>query len=97
MFTKTPPSHNLIKLEEAIDMLLLAMETQDKTSEEYAKMVDQLEKLYKLKEIDSPKGVSNDTLAAILGNLAGIFAILSYEHGRIITSKALGFVMKAVR
>ena len=38
--------------------------------------------------------VSPDTILIIVGNLAGILLILKYEKLDIITSKALGFVIK---
>lgn len=59
---------------------------------EYASVVDQLTKLYALKE--TPSRVSADTLATIAANLAGIGIIVGYEHAHVITSKALAFIMK---
>jgi len=67
-------------------------------SKEYADTVDQLNKLYKLREVDhkinSSKSVSKDTLAIVGANLAGIVLILGHERINVIASKALGFVMK---
>jgi hypothetical protein len=62
---------------------------------EYTKKVDELTKLYKLKEMNSHGKVSADTLAIVAGNLLGIVMILSYERAHVITTKALGFVMKS--
>lgn len=93
MYTEKP-THNKSALEQAIDELLLAMTEITGDSEEYSKMADQLVKLYKLKEIDAPKRISPDTLAIVLGNLAGIICIVGYERANIVTSKALGFVLK---
>lgn len=93
MFTKKTPEQTGI--EKAIDLILEEMLTKSSTDEDYIKMTAQLEKLYKLKEMDSPKKVSPDTLAVIAGNLAGILLILNYERAHVITTKALGFVMKA--
>jgi hypothetical protein len=61
---------------------------------EYAEKVAQLTKLYQLKEIDSKRKVSKDTLAIVAGNLAGIVLMLSYERAHVITTKAIGFVLK---
>lgn len=94
MFTKKTPCEDS-GLEKAIDTLLASMSTEHCDSEEYAKMVVSLEKLYKLKEIDAPKRVSPDTLAIIGGNILGIVMILTHEKAHVVTSKALGFVMKA--
>ena len=48
------------------------MEDVSAETPEYAKMADQLVKLYKLKEVDSKRKISPDTLATVLGNLIGI-------------------------
>lgn len=94
MFTKKTPKPTLI--DEAIEAILIDLRTKKATDPEYAVMTAQLEKLYKLKEIDiSKKRVSPDTLAVIAGNLAGIVLILGYERAHVVTSKAIGFVMKA--
>jgi hypothetical protein len=38
--------------------------------------------------------VSPDTIAVVAGNLLGIILILGYEKADVITTKALGFVLK---
>lgn len=38
--------------------------------------------------------ISPDTIAMIAANLVGIVLILGYEKADVITSKALGFVMR---
>lgn len=38
--------------------------------------------------------VSSDTIAVIAGNLLGIGLIMSYEKLNVITTKALGFVIR---
>lgn len=94
MFTKKTPEPT--RIDEAINVIIVEMRNKKATDPEYAVMVSQLERLYKLKEIDSPKKrVSPDTVALIAGNLAGILLILNYERAHVVTSKALGFVMKA--
>ena len=92
MFTKKKDANP--KLQYAIDIVLEQMALVDSRSDEYAKMTEQLTKLYKLKEMETPKPVSADTLAIIAGNLAGIVLIIGHERAHIVTSKALGFVMK---
>lgn len=84
-------------LEKEIDRLFAELSEKNSESDEYAKVVDQLTKLYKLKEIDSPQRVSWDTLALIAGNLAGILLIIGYERTHIVTSKAIGFVLRLPR
>lgn len=81
-------------LDNLIDYLQTDMLQVTTSDEEFAKGVDQLTKLYKLKEHDAPKRVSPDTLALIGGNLLGIVLILQYEKVSVVSSKALSFVMK---
>jgi hypothetical protein len=81
-------------LDKAIEDLFEEMSMRSGDSEEYSKLNDQLSKLYSLKEIDSKKRVSPDTLAMVLGNLLGIVLIVGHERMNVVTSKALNFVMK---
>jgi hypothetical protein len=81
-------------LEEAIDGLLNEMNSVMSDSPEYAKMVDQLAKLYTIRDANRPKGVSQDTLAIIAGNISGILIIVLFEKANVWTSKALNFALK---
>ena len=81
-------------LREAIDELFLEMSYVPCDSEEYAQMMDQLSKLYSLKEFDSKRRLSPDTLAIVLGNLTGIILIVGHERMNVVTSKALNFILK---
>ena len=81
-------------LEKAIDEILLEMQGFTADSDEYSVMVDQLDKLYKLKEIDKPCRVSPDTWAIVAGNIFGIAMIVGYERSNIVTSKALALIRK---
>lgn len=96
MFTKTQTPKS--GLDDAIDQAFLALKTHDATSPEYSTIVDQLDKLYKIKssyDKDNKNSVSLDQVIAVAGNLAGIIMILGYENAHVVTSKALGFVMKS--
>lgn len=92
------PSSNTEGVSNAIDELLVEMHEQDKDSEIYATMVDQLEKLYSLKEIDckvdAGKRVSMDTLTLVAGNVFGILMIVGHERTNVVTSKALTLLTK---
>jgi len=81
-------------LEKAIDGLLSEMKGFTADTKEYSAMADQLEKLYKLKDIDKPERVKPDTLAIIAGNLLVAVVIVTYESKNILTSKALSFLQK---
>lgn len=80
------------KLENAVDNVYSEMAGLSSDSEEYAKMTDQLVKLYSLKE--NPKRVSPDTLAVVIGNILGIILIVGHERAHIVTSKALNLILK---
>ena len=63
-------------------------------SEEYVIIAKSLEQLYKTKEGNKSWKISPDTVAIIAANLIGLVLILTFEKTDIITSKAIGFVMK---
>jgi hypothetical protein len=89
------PNREDSALQIEIDALLNDMAAINRSSEEYAAMVDLLTKLYALKEDKSKRRPSPDTLAVVAGNLAGILMIVGHEKAHVVTSKALNFVMKA--
>ena len=92
MFTRKLDTEDPL-LDKEIERLLSEIKTINPLDDEYPKMLDQLSKLYKLKP-EKPKPVSNDTLAIIAGNVACVVLIVGYERANLVTSKALGFVMK---
>jgi hypothetical protein len=81
-------------LQKVIDDLLSEMASVSGDSDEYDKMSAQLVRLMELKANIGPKRVSPDVKATILANLAGILVIVGHERAHIVTSKALGFIMK---
>lgn len=81
-------------LEREIESLFAKLSSINPATTEYAATADQLSKLYKLKETDSPKRVSPDTLATVAGNILGIVLILNFERTGIVLSKAVNFVLK---
>jgi hypothetical protein len=81
------------KLEKVISSVLDDMSKYEAHSEEYGAMADNLEKLLKAESYKKLK-VSPDTIAIVIANLVGIILILKHEKIDIITSKALGFVLK---
>lgn len=86
----TPPS--LIQL--ALDRAIREMSRHEVGTVEYAKRLDLVVKLHKMKEEEKPSFVSKDTWAVIGANLLGIFMIIQHEHVNVVASKALGLVMK---
>ena len=97
MFTEKP-ADNKAGVTEAINTLLEELSGHQAESPEYAKIVDQLTKLYALKEVDhkvnSNKRVSMDTLAIVGGNILGIVLIVGHERAAVLTSKALTLLTK---
>ncbi len=93
MFKKTIEEDTALDGE--INRLLNDMAIQERSSKEYQVMTDQLVKLYALKPKKPETRVSPDTLALVLGNLAGILVLVSHEKAHVVTSKALSFILKA--
>lgn len=92
MFKK--PSAESEQLERTIMQLEADMENVSGDSEDYPKMANQLERLYKLKATNAKKQVDPNTLILVGGNLLGILVIVFHERANAITSKAIGFVVK---
>ena len=82
------------KLDEEIDDVLSWLRSAEPHTPEYTKMVDNLKKLYEIKNCNRNDKIKPDTIATVGTNLFGIWLILNYEKINIITSKALGFVLK---
>lgn len=82
-------------LQTAIDEALAQLKGIEVNSIEYNDKMKTITELYKLQEKNTPKRVSPDTVAIVVGNLAGIVLILGYERAHVVTSKALSFVIKA--
>ena len=82
------------KLEKEIDLILDEMRGIEATTSEYLIRLDNLERLYKMYNENKNRKVKPDTIAIVMTNLIGIGMILGYERVNIITSKALGFVLR---
>lgn len=94
LFRRTPDEKT--GLEETIDYVQEKLLKMDPDSDEFAKTLDQLDQLYKIKssERKDEDRVSKDVLVTVGANLIGIVAILGYERAHVIGSKALNFVLK---
>lgn len=84
---------DVTELDELIDILQTLLHGLEPDSEDYNTLLGQLERLYKLKALGKER-ININTLLTILGNLAGILLILNFERVGVVTSKALGFVLK---
>lgn len=82
------------KLQARINDLLNELEFLSGESDEYAKIADQLNKLYEAKYTRSKPQLSQDVAYSGAINLAGIILILKHEQVHAIASKALPFISK---
>lgn len=83
------------KLDEEILIALAELEKHRDSPEKTAATVERISKLHKLKTEESLKLPSLDTVLIVGANIFGILWLTRYEsRDEIITSKALGFVMK---
>jgi hypothetical protein len=78
-------------VEQLLDDQLEHQLEQAGTIEEIAQILTLLERKNALGD---KKRISPDTLAVIAGNLLGIVLILTYEKVNVITTKALGFIIR---
>jgi hypothetical protein len=93
MFTaKKIPAYKRL-LEGELEYVLRNLRAQVIGSDEHKKIMDAVVTLHGLMDEDPP-GVSKDTIALIAGNLLGILLIIKHEHVNVITSKALGLLLR---
>lgn len=87
MFGK--PSPEAIALGAVIVELETEMQREHGDSEDYGTLLTRLERLYKIREKNSPKGLDPNTLILAGTNVLGIVIIVAYEHAHPLVSKAL--------
>lgn len=91
MFNRSP-------IEAALDKEILSalaeLSQHESTSDEYGAVVERIAKLHKLKSEEKIKLPSLDTALVVAANVFGILWLTRYERENVISSKALGFVMK---
>jgi len=91
---KKTPRDKRTNLEKEIDSLITYLGGIKPEDPEYLIVSENIERLYKAKAHERQRNISPDTMALVAGNLLGIAMILSHEKLNIITTKALGFVIK---
>lgn len=92
---RKPEQEDPILLDRAIGKLLTELNNHDGESEEALAISKVVKTLYEAKAtIPEPDVVSANTMATIAANLLGIVLVIGYERTHVITSKALGFVLK---
>lgn len=77
-----------------ISRIVLALQDQDPTSDEYGATLEKLSKLQKIRQEEKPDRPSTDALITVAANLIGIALIIKHEDMNVITSKAMSFIIK---
>lgn len=80
---------------EAIADIYARMRVVGPDDAEYPKLINMLTELSDITPKKGLRSVSPDTLMIVAGNLIGILVIVGYEQKHVITSKAVGFIMKS--
>lgn len=83
-----------LAIEMAMDRAIRDLNNQPIGSPDYVKAMETVFKLHRLIEEDKSSTVSKDTLAVVIGNLLGILLIIMHEDVNVITSRALGLLLK---
>lgn len=89
-FKKSAPTD----LDEAIKQVYARMSTMGPGTEDYTTLVKQLKELESLKSKNSKGGASPDTRLIVLGGIAQVLIIVMYENANVLTSKAIGLLLK---
>lgn len=82
------------ELDEARRQVLDRMRDVDVESDEWKELFQHVEKFTVLKAAEGRDKVSPDTLAMVAGNLVGILIIVGYEHGHVLVSRGLSFLLR---
>lgn len=87
-----PKYRRLLEEEYIRTLAVLSMHQAD--SQEYAKLLRSAERLHAMMDVKKPSSVSRETLITVGANILGILLIIKHEDVNVITSKALGFVIR---
>lgn len=82
------------RIQEEIGVLFSMLENHQPSSEEYAKILVNIDRLVKLHREGQKAFIEPAQLIPVIANLAGIGLILNYEKLGVISTKALNFVVK---
>lgn len=85
---------NTAGLETVIGLLNEELVKATPGTEQYSKILEQLERVNKIASTRKDDPISKNGLIAVVGNLLGIGLILNHERLHVVTSKAVNFVGK---
>ena len=83
------------QLSEAMTHVLDLMAEVDPGSDEYEKLMTDLERLSKVRTSERPPKLSRDTMAIVAGNLFVVLIVVAAEKSHVMNSKGLGFMLKS--
>ena len=90
---KEVPKHQRM-LEQEFVRILSVLPIHQADSQQYSDLMKSAERIHEMMDITKPPSVSRETLVTIGANLLGILLIIKHEDVNVITSKALGFVIR---
>ena len=77
-----------------IERVLAQLSGMQADSEQYRAAVMNLKVLYNARSCKTDSSVGADTVVMAVTNLAGILLVLNYEQVHVVSSKAIGFILK---
>jgi hypothetical protein len=84
-----------VKLDEVIERITQEMDKVGPYSPEYPKLIGHLQRIVTLRNQErGDRRISPDVVITAVANLLGIGIIVAYERMHVMTSKAVGFVLK---
>jgi hypothetical protein len=87
-------SNESLLLEKALDRAIRDLGNHAVGSEEYSKTLDHVVTLHKMLVEEKTPSMSKDTMAVVGGNLLGILMIIKHEFVNVVTSRAVGLLLK---
>lgn len=85
--------HDETPLEKEIAAMHETLEELEKGSEDYTAAAKQLEILYRIQR-ESEQGIDPNTALVVAANLVGVLLVVRREEFNVVTSKAMGMIMR---
>lgn len=76
------------------EYLVSLMDATDPADTKYSTYLDHLKKIEEVRNLAASRRISKEAVLSAVTSLAGIIAILGYEHFLPVTSKAFGLLLK---
>lgn len=77
-----------------INRLLDELATKQPGTDDFNKLLEELQQLTSLQEKERNKRVKSDTVWIVMGNLVGILVIVAYEQKHVMASRGMNFILK---